>query len=149
MKPQSGQIRRSRLSPSGMRVTVGPREAGGLGIAINVAKSFGRRKACVRGPRGGAAAGGLPLLYFDVEIGSAVTAMIGVALPALLVGVELAGIALRRRGDAFGGLNWDNLLARRRERHCRRHRWLQQRSRGQRHCADSQSANPARSHESS
>src|SRR5216683_8257452 len=54
MKPQSGQTWRSRLSPSGMRVTVGPRAVGGLDIPVNVAKSLAPRKARVLMVRDGA-----------------------------------------------------------------------------------------------
>src|SRR5258708_26923692 len=86
--------------------------------------------------RTGGREGGHPL-DFDVESGSAVVAMVGVALPPLLVGIELAVVVLRRRGDAFGRLDRDDLLARRLDGYRRRHRWLQQWSRGEWHRIDS------------
>src|SRR5258707_5368474 len=82
--------------------------------------------------RTGAPQGAHPL-HFDVESGSAVAAMVGVALPPLLVGIELAVVVLRRRGDAVGRLDRDDLLARRLDGYRRRHRWLQQWSRGEWH----------------
>src|SRR5439155_15993766 len=56
-----------------------------------------------------------PASDFDVEIGAAVAAVVGVALPALFVWIEFALIALRRRRDALRRLHRHNLLARRRD----------------------------------
>jgi hypothetical protein len=65
---------------------------------------------------------------FDVESGAAVAAMVGVAVTALVVGIELATVAALRRGDALGRLDRRNLLDLRPDRDGHRYRRLQKRS---------------------
>ena len=114
-------------------MTVGPRAVGGLDIPANVAETTARRKACVQiapvatDPSPSAS-------DVDVERGAAVAAMVGVAEAALFVGIELAAVVPRRRGDALGRLDRRELLIERHDKDGCRHRGLQQGSRSERHC---------------
>jgi hypothetical protein len=64
----------------------------------------------------------------DVEGRPAIAAMVGVAVTALVVGIELAAVAALRRGDALGRLDRRNLLDVRPDRDGHRYRRLQKRS---------------------
>jgi hypothetical protein len=112
---------------------------------MNVAKTALRRKTRVT-PAGLQRAGALAS-DFDVESGAAIAAMVGVAVAALVVGIELAAVAALRGGHSLGRLDRRNLLDVRPDRDGHRYRRLQKRSRCERHCRDSSKANLIALHE--